>query len=86
MLDQNASNAVAVGPKAKSKEGIARPFEPCSNSFLKEGDHFQEEMARIEEDTSNALFDNLRDWEHQLKHVDRPNPQPRKRAAPRPRP
>ena len=57
---------------------MARPFELSSNSSDIEAAIFYGKMARLEGETSNALFETLADWDHQLKaaDIDFQEPQP----------
>lgn len=51
---------------------VARSFELSSNSNLSEGAAIPEGMARLDVKTSNALFDELSNWNYVLKqsHID----------------
>lgn len=50
---------------------MARFIEQGSNEFLDEGATISEkEMARLDGESSNALFEDLADWNEQLKHID----------------
>ncbi len=46
-------------------------IEHSSNEFLNEGATIsKKEMARLEGETSNDIFEDLADWNEQLKHID----------------
>jgi len=45
-------------------------IEHSSNGFFVEGTAIPEEMARLDRESSNAIFDALEDWNEQLKHID----------------
>ena len=49
---------------------IAHRLELRSTLNLDGGDAIPEGMAHPGVETSNALFEELADWEHQLKHLD----------------
>ncbi len=49
---------------------MARQFELCSNSFSDNRATIPEGMARLSGESSNALFEVLEDWEHQLKAIE----------------
>ena len=45
------------------QSGATHPAQPGWIGIL-----YREGMARLEGNSSNALFETLQDWEHQLKH------------------
>ncbi len=45
-------------------------IEHSSNGFFVEGTAIPEEMARLEGEISNNIFEILEDWNEQLKHID----------------